>query len=76
MGSDPDWKPLLERCYQRYLTAVDSIPDAYSLENVFDDLDRQVYTDMTGVHLTPEGNRVLAGRIGDLISPGERGAAR
>lgn len=68
VGSDPEWKPLLESCYERYHIEADSIPAVYTLENAFDGLAGQVYTDLTGVHLTADGDSILAARIMALLS--------
>jgi hypothetical protein len=41
-------------------SSADSVTDVFSLIGVFDGVDSTVFTDNTGVHIIPDGNRMIA----------------
>jgi hypothetical protein len=60
VGADPSWIPLLESSYAFLEASADTINDLFSLVGVFDGVDSTVFTDNTGVHIIPDGNRMIA----------------
>ena len=69
VGADPAWEPLLLSSYDLLEVSAESIPDLFSLVEVFDGVDSTVYTDFTGVHIIPEANRTIAEEMVDLLYP-------
>jgi lysophospholipase L1-like esterase len=63
IGSDEAWEPLLLQSYGHFNNAADTSEVLFNLVNVFDGSEETVYTDNTGVHLTAEGNRLVANQI-------------
>ncbi len=63
IGSDEAWEPLLVSSYEHFGNAADTSEVLFSLVDVFDCTEETIYTDYTGVHLTAEGNRLVALRI-------------
>ena len=71
VGADSAWKPILIKSYDWFESMTDVESKVQNLTAVFDDVDHQIYTDFTGVHLTSEGNLLVAQEIYDaLISRG------
>ena len=60
IGSDPDLEPLLDSCYILLESAADSLHDMFSLTSVFDEANGSIYTDYSGVHVIPDGNRIMS----------------
>lgn len=58
--------PLLRAVRQRLEAARPTMPNAYDLSNVFDSQTDQIFIDP--VHVTPDGNAIVARRILDAIS--------
>lgn len=40
----------------------------FVLAGIFDEAERTIYTDFTGVHIVPDGNDVIAGRMSELLA--------
>lgn len=62
-GGDPDWKELLT--YTQSIAGREGadIPGFEDLSGVFDSTETEVYSDFSGCHLNPWGNRLIATRI-------------
>ncbi|RKZ05827.1 hypothetical protein DRQ25_15285 [Candidatus Fermentibacteria bacterium] len=71
VGADSAWKPILIKSYDWFESMTDRESKVYNLTAIFDDVDFQIYTDFTGVHLTAEGNMLVAHEMyNTLISRG------
>ncbi|MCK5114955.1 MAG: SGNH/GDSL hydrolase family protein [Candidatus Aegiribacteria sp.] len=67
VGADSAWKPILIKSYDWFETISNGESDVKSLTAIFDDVDFQIYTDFTGVHLTAEGNMLVAQEMYDVL---------
>lgn len=62
-NSDPACNELLLLTREHASTHADSTEGFHDFSTIFDSVTTPVYTDMSGCHLNPEGNRILAGEI-------------
>lgn len=71
VGADSAWKPILIKSYDWFESMASREVNVHNLTSIFDTIDAQIYTDFTGVHLTVEGNMLVAQEMYDaLISRG------
>ncbi len=77
-GGDPALHELLAAAYARYGESRPDTSRYLLLTGIFDDVREGVYVDHTGVHLSPEGNAMvaeaLAERLEPLLSPPDPGS--
>ena len=63
IGSDPAWQVLVRRSYDFFMTRSGDYRNVFDLSEIFNSVESTVFTDYTGVHLTPDGNRIAAESI-------------
>ena len=67
VGADSAWKPILIQSYDWFESISNEESNVQILTAVFDDVRFQIYTDFTGVHLTAEGNMLVAQEMYDAL---------
>lgn len=76
IGVDPAFQELVRATYDVLDDSSSNHPDIYSLVGLFDDWSDPVYSDYTGVHLTPRGNHEVASTILACVIDAMPGSAR
>jgi len=67
VGSDMALRDLMSASYGIYESGLPDSAKYLSLHSVFDSVEEQVYTDFTGAHITPAANRMIAGKLLDIL---------
>jgi lysophospholipase L1-like esterase len=71
VGADSAWRPILLKSYDWFDSMASREVNVQNLTSIFDSNNDQIYTDFTGVHLTADGNLIVAQEMYDaLISRG------
>ena len=63
IGSDPAWVRLAILSHGFFESESANFDNVYDLSGIFDSLEETVYVDLTGVHLTPRGNWIIATEV-------------
>ncbi|MBD3277277.1 MAG: hypothetical protein GF388_03170 [Candidatus Aegiribacteria sp.] len=64
---DPAFIGLLRTTYGYYCDSIISMRNYHSFENIFDDVTHELYSDLTGVHVNGEANKLIAESIANII---------
>jgi lysophospholipase L1-like esterase len=70
-GQDEDWKALIRASYAIWADSALKAENRYDFSGILNGVEDELYIDWAGVHLNPQGNRIVAESLAVVLIEGE-----